>query len=105
MKIAAFDRTLQQRTKDRISSEEFPRKMLSLCPALPQADGRFHGMFSCAKGTKGGRRQTGQATSLCIGFLEPVQGPVAVGCGARRDGGFVGDEELNMFDREESLIT
>jgi hypothetical protein len=31
MKIAAFDRALQQRTKDRISSEEFPRKMLSLC--------------------------------------------------------------------------
>ena len=40
-----------------------------------------------------------------VEFAEPVHGPVAVGCGARRDGGFVGDEELNMFDREESLIT
>lgn len=36
MKTAAFDRALQQRIKDRISSEEFPWKMLSLC----EGDGR-----------------------------------------------------------------
>ena len=47
MKIAAIDRALQQRTKYGISSEEFPRKMLSLCEGggREKAGGEWGGIW------------------------------------------------------------
>lgn len=75
------------------------------CTRLDGQDVPWHAFLRRREKGQGKPAANGAGYGFRIEFPEPVQGPVAVGYASHFGmGGFMGDEEPNMFDHEESLI-